>query len=215
MASVNDQLLQNRNPPANEADESTDEPAELESNIIMAQRGENANEGGGYNAVSPAEAKRTAINEQEEKKGPVFKKEETKEEKDEKVEVIKESTSGELDLQTLKKSWPEVLKTVKTKKINIYALVTECQVSSVKHDRITLVFKEGFEFLKEALNSTQNKEFLEKIISEFFGKKIELLVIMKDCELPEDLEGAKPQIDQDKAIKEALDFFGEDIVEIK
>ncbi|NCB20831.1 MAG: hypothetical protein EOM88_02825 [Clostridia bacterium] len=70
MASVNDQLLQNRNPPANEADESTDEPAELEGNIIMAQRGENANEGGGYNAVSPAEAKRTAINEQEEKKGP-------------------------------------------------------------------------------------------------------------------------------------------------
>jgi len=70
MASVNDYLLQNRNPPANEADESTDEPAELEGNIIMAQRGENANEGGGYNAVSPAEAKRTAINEQEEKKGP-------------------------------------------------------------------------------------------------------------------------------------------------
>ena len=121
-----------------------------------------------------------------------------------------------MDIETLKRSWPEVLKTVKAKKINIYALVTECEVSSVKHDRITLTFKEGFEFHKEALNATQNKEFLEKIISEFFGKEIDLLVIMKDCELPDDLENNKPkEIDKDKAIKDALDFFGEDIVEIK
>ena len=88
-------------------------------------------------------------------------------------------------------------------------------MSSVKHDRITLVFKEGFEFHKEALNSAANKEFLEKIVSEFFGKEIELLIIMKDCELPDDLENSKSQVDQDKAIKNALDFFGEDIVEIK
>ncbi len=152
------------------------------------------------------------------------KKEETKEElviKDKVEEVgktkedVKEIKSEELNLETLKKSWGDLLKTVKAKKINIYALVTECQVSSVKHDRITLTFKEGFEFHKEALNAPQNKDFLEKIISEFFGKKVELLIIMKDCELPDDLEENKPQVDKDKAIKEALDFFGEDIVEIK
>ena len=149
----------------------------------------------------------------EETRQPAAKKEETKELE---VEAVKESISGELDIETLKRSWPEVLKTVKAKKINIYALVTECEVSSVKHDRITLTFKEGFEFHKEALNATQNKEFLEKIISEFFGKEIDLLVIMKDCELPDDLENKKPkEIDKDKAIKDALDFFGEDTVEIK
>ncbi len=146
-------------------------------------------------------------------KESIIKKEETK-----KIipEAIKDTVKGELDIQTLKRSWPEILKIVKTKKINIYALVTECEVSSVKHNRITLTFKEGFEFHKEALNATQNKDFLEKIISEFFGKEIELLVIMKDCELPDDLEDNKPEeIDKDRAIKDALDFFGEDIVEIK
>lgn len=148
----------------------------------------------------------------EEIKKPPVKKEETKEEE---LVAVKESIGGELDIESLKRSWPEVLKTVKAKKINIYALVTECEVSSIKHDRITLTFKEGFEFHKEALNSAQNKDFLEKIVSEFFGKEIELLVIMKDCELRDDLENDKSEIDQDKAIKEALDFFGEDIVEIK
>lgn len=149
-------------------------------------------------------------------KETVVKEDPKKEEKkQEKLEAVKDKLSGELDLQTLKRSWPEVLKTVKTKKINIYALVTECQVSSVKHDRITLTFKEGFEFHKEALNASQNKDFLEKIISDFFGREIELLVIMKGCEIQDDLEDDKPKIDQDKAIKDALDFFGEDIVEIK
>ena len=163
-----------------------------------------------HEKIKPATKETVA---KEEIKEAAAKKEETKELE---VEAVKESISGELDIETLKRSWPEVLKTVKAKKINIYALVTECEVSSVKHDRITLTFKEVFEFHKEALNATQNKEFLEKIISEFFGKEIDLLVIMKDCELPDDLENNKPkEIDKDKAIKDALDFFGEDIVEIK
>ncbi|MDY0235913.1 MAG: DNA polymerase III subunit gamma/tau [Gudongella sp.] len=145
-----------------------------------------------------------------------IKKEASEEVKVPKDEDIKETITGELDLQIVKKSWPEVLKIVKAKKMNIYALVTECEVSSVKHDRITLIFKEGYEFHKEALNAPQNKEFLENIISSYYGKKVELLVIMKDCESPDDLEDNKPKVvDQDKAIKEALDFFGEDIVDIK
>jgi DNA polymerase-3 subunit gamma/tau len=106
---------------------------------------------------------------------------------------------------------------IKSRKINIYALVMEGEVSQLQGNRITLSYKDGFEFHKDAVNSAQNKTFLEEILTEFFGQKIELLVIMKGCEMP--AAGGGKQEDEKSAkeetVNKVLDFFGEDIVEIK
>ena len=67
------------------------------------------------------------------------------------------------------------------------------------------------------MNSNQNKAFLEEILTEFFGQKIELLVIMKGCEIPATGTGKQEDDNstKDETVNKVLDFFGEDIVEIK
>jgi DNA polymerase-3 subunit gamma/tau len=125
--------------------------------------------------------------------------------------------SGELTLEKIRSSWPKVMQIIKSRKINIYALVMEGEVSQLQGNRITLSYKDGFEFHKDAVNSAQNKAFLEEILTEFFGQKIELLVIMKGCEMP--ASGGGKQEDEKSAkeetVNKVLDFFGEDMVEIK
>ncbi|WP_422487265.1 DNA polymerase III subunit gamma/tau [Gudongella sp. DL1XJH-153] len=124
---------------------------------------------------------------------------------------------GYLTLEGVRNSWAKVMQIIKSRKINIYALVMEGEVSQLQGNRITLSYKDGFEFHKDAVNSNQNKEFLEEILTEFFGQKIELLVIMKGCEMP--ISGSGKQEGEksakDETVNKVLDFFGEDIVEIK
>ena len=84
-----------------------------------------------------------------------------------------------LDLESVRKAWSRFLQTVKTRKMSIYALVMEGEVAAVMGNRITLAYKEGFEFHKDAVNKPQNKEFLEEILVEFFGQPVELLILMK------------------------------------
>ena len=148
------------------------------------------------------------------------KKEESIPEEKGKPAVEKKETtgpSGELTLEKIRSSWPKVMQIIKSRKINIYALVMEGEVSQLQGNRITLSYKDGFEFHKDAVNSAQNKAFLEEILTEFFGQKIELLVIMKGCEMP--ASGGGKQEDEKSAkeetVNKVLDFFGEDIVEIK
>lgn len=123
----------------------------------------------------------------------------------------------QLNLESVKKAWPRFLQTVKTRKMSIYALVMEGEVAAVMGNRITLAYKDGFEFHKDAVNKHQNKEFLEGILVEFFGQPVELLILMKSC-IPNDPNGADAASEKDakdEAVKSVLDFFGEDIVKIK
>ncbi|HMM70235.1 MAG TPA: hypothetical protein PKD08_07040, partial [Gudongella oleilytica] len=122
-----------------------------------------------------------------------------------------------LDIESIKKAWPRFLQTVKTRKMSIYALVMEGEVAQVNGNRITLAYKDGFEFHKDAVNKPQNKEFLEGILVEFFGQPVELMILMKSC-VP-DTSGSYPEksieVTKEEAIKEAVDFFGKDIVKFK
>jgi len=146
--------------------------------------------------------------------------------KDEKIPEVKSepvveqkaaAPTGELTLEKIKSSWPKVMQIIKSRKINIYALVMEGEVSQLQGNRITLSYKDGFEFHKDAVNSNQNKTFLEEILTEFFGQKIELLVIMKGCEMPASGVGKQENENtaKEETVNKVLDFFGEDIVEIK
>jgi DNA polymerase-3 subunit gamma/tau len=150
----------------------------------------------------------------------LVKKEKSIPEEKEKPDVEKKEAtapSGEMTLEKIRSSWPKVMPNIKSRKINIYALVMEGEVSQLQGNRITLSYKDGFEFHKDAVNSNQNKAFLEEILTEFFGQKIELLVIMKGCEIPATGTGKQEDDNstKDETVNKVLDFFGEDIVEIK
>lgn len=118
---------------------------------------------------------------------------------------------SELTLETIKSEWAKVMQTIKTKKISIYALLLEGEVSSYENNLLTIGYKEGFGFHKEAIRSANNKEFVEEVVSTHFKKPIIMTSAMGN-------KSAKSQVvvddSKEKAIKGVMDFFGEDIVEI-
>ena len=158
----------------------------------------------------------------EKKSEPIVKKtiERKVSEDNKKSAVKKEETAeskGDLTLDKVKNAWPEIMQKIKSNKINIFALVMEGEVSQLHGNRITLSYEDGFEFHKDAVNSNQNKAFLEDILTEFFGQEMEILVIMKGCEVPTSKADSKEDIKlaKEETAKQVLDFFGNDIVEIK
>ncbi len=150
-------------------------------------------------------------------------KEEPKEKLSTKVEALKQETNvtqstneEKFSLKYVKAQWPKIMQIIKSKKISIYALIMEGEVQRVDENRIVITYKEGFEFHKNAVNSPQNKEFLEQTLSEYFSTPIELVFAMSDQleEMTKENEiGIKEKTKEEK-IKEVIDFFGEDLVEI-
>ncbi len=119
---------------------------------------------------------------------------------------------NELEFRTIINDWQKILQSIKLKKMNIFALLIEGEPISYSNNLLTIGYKEGFGFHKEAVSSPQNKEFVEEAFSIFFKKKIDIRFIMvgEKATIQKDEKQSK-----DKAIKEVVDFFGEDMVEIK
>lgn len=118
----------------------------------------------------------------------------------------------ELTLSIIEKEWPKILQQIKSKKINIYALIIESELVSFSNRLLTIGYKEGFGFHKEAISSKNNKEFVEQVVSQHFNKNITINFIINDKSF---IQEEPVKENKDEAIQEVVDFFGEDIVEIK
>ena len=118
---------------------------------------------------------------------------------------------NELSIETIHSEWSKVMQTIKTKKINIYALLLEGEAIAYENKLLTISYQEGFGFHKEAISSPNNKEFVEEVVSTHFKKPIIMTFVMGNK-----LTKSAPAVDNKKedAIKNVVDFFGEDIVEI-
>lgn len=147
-------------------------------------------------------------------KMPHIKKEEPKEVAVETTvdEELFVDDDSELEIKTISSDWERVLQTIKSKKMNIYALLIEGEPIGYTNNLLTIGYKEGFGFHKDAVSNPANKEFVEQIVSTHFKKKIDINFIMKGSKIEVSPDKKK---DKDKAIKEVIDFFGEDIVEIQ
>ena len=141
----------------------------------------------------------------------VKKEEEIKEEEaPAKAETIIDDGS-ELTLDTINNQWSAVMQTIKTKKINIYALLLEGEVVSFENNLLTIGYKEGFGFHKEAISSPNNKAFVEEIIGAHFNKPIVMSFISGNKTTKSNPNKVNTK---DQAIIEIIDLFGEDVVEI-
>ncbi|NLY86104.1 MAG: DNA polymerase III subunit gamma/tau [Tissierellia bacterium] len=128
----------------------------------------------------------------------------------EKAEVIEDS-GGEISFEQIKEDWGKILQNIRSVKVSLYALLVEGELLSFSNSLLTIGYKDGFGIHKEAISMPQNKGLVEKTISSFYKKNISVNFTMLS-EKPNIKEEKK---DKDQAIKEVIDFFGEDIVEIK
>ncbi len=120
--------------------------------------------------------------------------------------------NANIDISTIKDKWKDILQIIKKEKMNIYALLIEGKPLDYQNGLITIGYREPYGFHKEAVNSPQNKEFIQKILSKYFQGNVIINFIM-ESDRNTNLNDEKKN--NEKAIKRVIDFFGEDIVEIK
>ncbi len=140
--------------------------------------------------------------------------EKTKEPEKAKVDIVDDGR--ELSLESIIEKWPKVMQQIKSKKINIYALIMEGKLLSFNNNLLTIGYEDGFGFHKEAISAPNNKSFVEEIVSGYFQKNIVVNFVMGDKSMAKDrVEEDSKEEDKEEAIKGVVDFFGEDIVKIK
>lgn len=128
----------------------------------------------------------------------------------EEAEVFEDSEQ-EISFEQVNEDWGKILQAIRTVKVSLYALLVEGEPISFSNNVLTVGYKDGFGIHKEAISMPQNKLLVEKTISSFYKKNITVNFTM----ITEKSNVNKEKKDKDEAIKEVIDFFGEDIVEIK
>lgn len=155
---------------------------------------------GNIHVSSPAKTQETRV--QSQTKAP------EKKQVTEKPVVRNIEANENVNFETVESEWTKLLQTIKTKKIALHALISEGQPLSFKNSILTIGFKEGFGFHRDALDKQENKESIEQIIETVLNTKIELKLVMEGNPII-DAEQEKKDLVQD-----VIDIFGEDLVEV-
>lgn len=133
---------------------------------------------------------------------------------DKKTQATKIVDDGkELAFETIKEQWNQVLDKVKKEKIQVHALLKDGKLNSFENNNLKIVYSDGFAFHKDAVNKPDNKELVENIVASHFNKNININFVMGNEIISE--KPKKKEVENKKIIKEVIDFFGKDIVEIK
>ncbi|KNF07519.1 DNA polymerase III subunit delta' [Gottschalkia purinilytica] len=121
----------------------------------------------------------------------------------------------DISFDYVSKEWSNILKKVKTEKIGLHALIMEGKPANLKNGVLTIAFDEGFGFHKDAVDKKENKESIEKIISDYLNSKIELKLIMASEIVNVQQEKIKSEDNSKELIEEVIDIFGEEVVEVE
>jgi DNA polymerase-3 subunit gamma/tau len=100
--------------------------------------------------------------------------------------------------------WNRILQGVKEQKIPTHALLCQGKLLGTKDNVMFIGFKKGFKFHKERMEEKGNREIVEKVVKELFNKEMQMQFIFLDEDQYNDI-----------VAKKAIEYFGEDIVEMK
>jgi len=100
--------------------------------------------------------------------------------------------------------WNRLLAGVKEKKIPTHALLSQGKLLGTKGDVIYIGYRKGYKFHKERMEEKGNREIVDLVIQEIFNRKMEVQFIFLEDNQYNDI-----------IVKKAIEYFGEDIVDIK
>ena len=141
-------------------------------------------------------------------------------------ETVREGLEEEkpyLELENIKDTWGEVIKEIRKDSAVTGAFLMEGEPIALKDDLLTIGFSEDFKFHKEQIEEKENRELIQKALNKVFGREFTI-----ECRLSSTLQKEKeiraPQgmvlseeefIEEEPVVKEALDIFEGEILEIK
>lgn len=117
------------------------------------------------------------------------------------IKAQKREASGDEGEKAL---WQKILAGVKEKKIPTHALLSQGKFIGIKDDVIYIGFRKGYKFHKERMEERGNREILEEVLEKIFKRPLEIQFIFLDDDQYNDI-----------MVKKAIEYFGEDIVQIK
>lgn len=129
-----------------------------------------------------------------------------------------------LELGGIKDAWGKVIKEIKKDRAVTGAFLMEGEPIALKGDLLTIGFNEDFKFHKEQIEEKENKELIQKALNKVLGKEftIECHLTNTPREKAKETMAQKGMIlskeefiEEEPAVKEALDIFGGEILEIK
>lgn len=100
--------------------------------------------------------------------------------------------------------WNRLLAGVKEKKIPTHALLSQGKLLGTKGDAMIIGFRKGYKFHKERMEEKANREILNTVIKEIFSRELEVQFIFLEDNQYNDI-----------VVKKAIEYFGEDIIDIK
>jgi len=100
--------------------------------------------------------------------------------------------------------WSRLLAGVKEKKIPTHALLSQGKLLGARDNTLYIGYKKGFRFHKERMEEKANRELVESVARNLLKREVEIQFIFLDDEQYNDI-----------VVKKAIEYFGEDIVEIK
>ena len=100
--------------------------------------------------------------------------------------------------------WNRLLAGVKEKKIPTHALLSQGKLLGTKGDTMYIGYRKGYKFHKERMEEKANRDILDQVIKEVFNREMEVQFLFLD----------EQQVN-DMVVKKAIEYFGEDIVDIK
>ncbi|WP_313233774.1 DNA polymerase III subunit gamma/tau [Tissierella praeacuta] len=118
----------------------------------------------------------------------------------------------ELEFATIVNEWQRVLQAIKSIKVNVFALLMEGEPISYSNGVLTVGYKDNFGIHRAAISTPTNAEVVNQGISTYFKKNIDVKFVMIG---DKPIDKKEKNNSKEKAIKEVIDFFGENIVEIK
>ncbi len=127
--------------------------------------------------------------------------------------VVSEPSAGEslsvVTLEEIRSKWGKILESLREKNQSVLMLVKNAEILGVKGNQLDLGFK--FEFHKDRLEQPVNKNILESVLKEIYGKEIQVVVIVDEkIKIPFNEE--KPRKEK-IVLEDILEDFGGRIVE--
>lgn len=127
-----------------------------------------------------------------------------------------ELTAEQKDISKL---WPDILKTIKKDRIAIYSLLRNTRIEDTGKGLVYLVFPPEEGFYAAAIERENNRKYIEELIMEFADREVRLSCRTEDDTATEIAEDISIQIDKEQdtgedIVKQAIDLFGEDFVEV-
>ncbi|SCG82823.1 DNA polymerase III subunits gamma and tau [Proteiniborus sp. DW1] len=120
----------------------------------------------------------------------------------------------DIDIKEIKDEWKNILKATRVERISLHALIMEGKPLSIKNNILTIAFEDGFRFHKEAIEKSENKELVQKIINNCLNSNIEIKFAMED-DIVDVNEEKQEEKQGEELIQKVIDTFGEELVKIE